>query len=145
MYVLCFIQRLRSTMFCVLLAVEAALLEIILKQYYRSERVINHQADKSSGHCWRVMSVFVTFNAFGLLVRQVDNQYTENPARLQERGFYKRQEFCFISSNVHFSDRKLTGTCNVTFINELLTINIYILNVVSECGSNKWEKVVCGT
>lgn len=53
---------------CVSLAVEVALLEIMLKQYCLSERVINHQVDKGSGHCWRVMSVFLTFNTFGLLL-----------------------------------------------------------------------------
>lgn len=42
--------------------------EIMLKQYCLSERVINHQVDKSSGHCWRVMSVFLTFNTFRLLL-----------------------------------------------------------------------------
>lgn len=64
--VLCFIQRSLSNLFCTLLAVQVSLLEIMLKQYCPSERVINHQVDKSSGHCWRVMSV--TFNTFGLLL-----------------------------------------------------------------------------
>lgn len=57
-----------SNLFCVLLAVQVALLEIMLKQYCLSERVINHHTDKSSGHCWRVMSVLLTFNTFGLLL-----------------------------------------------------------------------------
>lgn len=65
---LCFIQRLYSNLFYVLVAVQVALLEIMLKQYCLSEMVINHQADKSSGHCWRVMSVLLTFNTFGLLL-----------------------------------------------------------------------------
>lgn len=64
--VLCFIQRLLSNLFSTLLAVQVSRLEIMLKQYCRSERVINHQADKSSGHCGHVMSV--TFNKFGLLL-----------------------------------------------------------------------------
>lgn len=66
--VLCFIQRLLSNLFSVLVAVQVALLEIMLKQYCLSERVINHQVDKSSGHCWRVMGVLLTFNTFGLLL-----------------------------------------------------------------------------
>lgn len=48
---LCFIQRLLSNLFCVLLAVQVAQLEIMLKQYCLTERVINHEVDKSSGHC----------------------------------------------------------------------------------------------
>lgn len=49
--VLRFIQRLLPNLSCVLLPVQVALLEIMLKQYCLSERVINHEADKSSGHC----------------------------------------------------------------------------------------------
>lgn len=50
------------------LAVQVPPLEIMLKQYSLSEGVINHQLDKSSGHCWRVMSEPLTFNTFGLLL-----------------------------------------------------------------------------
>lgn len=67
-HVLCFIHRLRSNLPCALLAVWISLLEIMLKQYCLSVRVINHQLDKSSGHCWRIMSALLTFNAFGLLL-----------------------------------------------------------------------------
>lgn len=67
-HVLRFIHRFSSNFLCALLAVRISLLEIMLKQYCRSVRVINHQLDKSSGHCWRIMSTLLTFNAFGLLL-----------------------------------------------------------------------------
>lgn len=40
-----------SNLLCALLAVRISLLEIMLKQYRLSVRLINHQLDKSSGHC----------------------------------------------------------------------------------------------
>lgn len=67
-FVLRFIRRLSSNLLCALLAVRMSLLEIMLKQYCPSVRVINHRLDKSSGHCWRVMSALLTFNALGLLL-----------------------------------------------------------------------------
>lgn len=58
---------LQSILF-LLFVVQVAPLEVMLKQFSLSERHINHQLDKRSGHRYGEMSMLLTSNTFGLLL-----------------------------------------------------------------------------
>lgn len=67
--VLCFIKIFSKNFFFVSLAVQAAQLEIMLKQYDWSKGAINHQLDTISGNHWQpILTVFLTLPPFELSV-----------------------------------------------------------------------------